>query len=133
MRTVIESTRVTPYVLFDQTSSTFDIRGRSNPEVAPLFYNQIYDILDSYNPESNSTFVANFSLEYFNTSSSKCILGILKRIQKIKEMGQNVEVNWYYEEYDEDSLEIGEDMNYFVDVPFNFVPFNEDELETTMY
>ncbi len=132
MRTVIESTRVTPFIQFDKEASLFEIKGRSNPEVAPYFYEPVFQLLENYQPERSDTLVANFSLEYFNTSSSKCILGILKRLERIRSKGQPVEINWYYEEYDEDALEIGEDMNYFVNVPFNFIPYDEDELESTM-
>lgn len=57
-------------------------------------------------------------LEYFNTSSSKCLMDLLKRIEKVV---PKAEVHWYYEEEDEDMLEAGEDYNAIIDLPFRLI------------
>jgi hypothetical protein len=61
-------------------------------------------------------------LEYFNTSSSKCVLDILKKLQSINQSGRSKsKVYWYYEEDDEDMLEAGEDYQAIIKVPFEMV------------
>ena len=67
----------------------------------------------------------NIHLEYFNTSSSKCILDIFKKLESIKNAGNEVNINWYYEEDDEDMLEAGEDYQAIIGVPFKMVQIEE--------
>ena len=125
---VIDPTSVTPYVMLDTAAELFEIKGRSSPEVSINFYSPIYDYLENAQfKQSGGDFTANFALEYFNTSSTKCLLGILKRLAGFQGKGKTVIVNWYYEEDDEDVLEIGEDLSYFVDIEFNFIPIEGDE------
>ena len=65
-------------------------------------------------------------MEYFNTSSSKCILDILRKLEKIHEAGGNVTVTWFYEEDDEDMQEAGEDYQRIVKVPINIEALEEE-------
>jgi len=54
----------------------------------------------------------------FNTSSAKCIYEILKKVKSFDKFGTKIRVNWYYEEYDEDMLECGEDFSDLLSLPF---------------
>ena len=67
----------------------------------------------------------NIQLEYFNTSSSKCILDVFKKLEAINKGGSAVVINWYYEEDDEDMLEAGEDYQAIISVPFKMVQIEE--------
>jgi hypothetical protein len=60
----------------------------------------------------------NIQLEYFNTSSSKCILDVFKKLEAIYKSGNEVVINWFYEEDDEDMLEAGEDYQSIIKIPF---------------
>ena len=64
-------------------------------------------------------------LEYFNTSSSKCILDVFKKLEKLKNTGADVHVNWYFETDDEDMEEAGEDYQAIVDLPFSIIEVAE--------
>ena len=133
-KVVIDPTSVTPYVVIDTEEDLFEIKGRSSPEVSLNFYTPIYEYLEDYTSSSSGgDFTANFALEYFNTSSTKCLLGVLKRLANIEKLGKKVIVNWYYEEDDEDVLEIGEDLSYFVDIEFNFLPLEGDGEDEDFY
>ena len=61
-------------------------------------------------------------LEYFNTSSSKCLMDMLKRVEASK---CDAEVYWYYEEEDEDMEEAGEDYAAIIQLPFKLVETSE--------
>ncbi|MFW6249373.1 MAG: DUF1987 domain-containing protein [Bacteroidota bacterium] len=118
----IEGTPKTPAVKFDAEQGVIEIKGRSIPENSIEFYKPMVDWLDEYakNPKNQTT--VNVQLEYFNTSSSKCILDVFKKLESIHKTQQNeVLINWYYEEDDEDMLEAGEDYESIIRIPFKMV------------
>ncbi|MBI9063526.1 MAG: DUF1987 domain-containing protein [Marinilabiliaceae bacterium] len=126
METIIrEGTPKTPYVRLDGENGLVEIKGRSIPENSVEFYKPLIDWLEKYgNDPSNETNV-NIQLEYFNTSSSKCILDIFKRLELIHKKGNPVEINWYYEEDDEDMFEAGEDYQSIISIPFKMIEMEE--------
>ena len=67
---------------------------------------------------------ANMAFEYFNTSSSKCLYMLFKKLDELHQKGKRVIINWFYEVGDEDMMEAGEDMNSFFtfDLKFKEVP-----------
>ena len=121
----IEPTRVTPLVNFDPDQGVLEIKGRSSPENSILFYQKIIDSLDEFAESGGDEFTANFSFEYFNTSSSKCLFDLFKKLSKIRDDGKEIKINWYYEEDDEDMMEAGEDYADLLDLDFNFLEIEE--------
>ncbi len=116
----IEPTNLTPFVLLDE-SGKLELSGRSIPENSLEFYQPVYEWLDEYltNPPEKTVFEV--KLDYFNTSSSKCILDILKKIDKLEAKGLDVLVKWYYSENDEDMKEAGEDYGDLLEAPFDLI------------
>ena len=94
------------------------LKGRSILENATDFYAPILLELEKYNQHPAAQTLVDFQLEYFNTSSSKCILDILKQLQEIHLGISEVTINWFYDEDDEEMLEIGEDYSSIINVPF---------------
>ncbi len=90
-----------------------------------LFYQKIIDHLDEFSESEGDEFTANFSFEYFNTSSSKCLFDVFKKLSKINDNGKDLIINWYYEEDDEDMMEAGEDYADLLDLEFNFLEIEE--------
>jgi len=121
----IEGTAKTPTVKFDSTTGIMEIKGRSIPENSIEFYKPMVDWLDEYANSSVDQTVVNVQLEYFNTSSSKCILDVFKKLEAINKGGSKVLINWYYEEDDEDMLEAGEDYESIIRVPFKMIEIVE--------
>jgi hypothetical protein len=122
---VIDGSTKTPTVSFDPTSGKFELSGRSIPENAVDFYRPIYTWLDDYVKSPGKHTCLDVKLEYFNTSSSKCLLDVFKKIEFITKNNGNAEVNWYYEEDDEDMQEAGEDYDIIIDIPFKFIAVEE--------
>ena len=112
----IIGTPKTPEVTFDPKSGEFSLSGRSIHENSDGFYMPIFDLLDKYEQDPANNTKATFELEYFNTSSAKYILDILKKLEEIKLSGNPVLVNWIYEEGDLDMEEAGRDYNDLVDL-----------------
>ena len=122
---IIEGTPKTPTVNFDATTGKIEIKGRSIPENSIEFYKPLVDWLEAYGASAQANTVVNIQLEYFNTSSSKCILDIFKKLENIAKAGSEVIINWYYEEDDEDMLEAGEDYQSIIKVPFKMIEIEE--------
>lgn len=122
----ITGTAKTPSILFDSQSGVLEIKGRSIPENAIDFFKPLVDWLDEYSKKTKSVTKANIQLEYFNTSSSKCILDVFKKLENInKQDNSEVIINWYYEEDDEDMLEAGEDYQSILKIPFKMIEIEE--------
>ena len=121
---VLEGTPKTPTVKFD-ASGTLELSGRSIPENSIDFYKPLMDWLDEYSTAPSEKTVVTVALEYFNTSSSKCILDVFKKLEKITQAGSSVVINWHYEEDDEDMLEAGEDYQAIISIPFKMVEVEE--------
>ncbi|MBR9832470.1 DUF1987 domain-containing protein [bacterium] len=121
----IEGTPKTPTIEFSLEDGSLLIKGRSIPENSIEFYKPLIDKLEEYSntPKPNTT--VRIQLEYFNTSSSKCILDVFKKLEKINTGGSETVINWYYEEDDEDMLEAGEDYQAIINIPFKMVEMEE--------
>ncbi len=121
----IIGTPKTPTVLFDAEKGIVEIKGRSIPENSIEFYKPLVDWLEKYHSAPAKTTEVNIQLEYFNTSSSKCILDVFKKLETIYKSGNEVLINWYYEEDDEDMLEAGEDYQSIIRIPFKMIEIEE--------
>ncbi|WP_026475499.1 DUF1987 domain-containing protein [Alkaliflexus imshenetskii] len=126
METIIrEGSPKTPYVRLDGEKGLIEIKGRSIPENSVEFYKPLIDWLDKYGTTPLESTDVNVQLEYFNTSSSKCILDIFKKLELIYKKGSKVQINWYYEEDDEDMFEAGEDYQSIINIPFSMIEMEE--------
>lgn len=122
---IIEGTPKTPTVRFNAKEGVVEIKGRSIPENSVEFYKPLVDWLEEYKKNPKPKTIVNIQLEYFNTSSSKCILDVFKKLEAIYKAKHDVEINWYYEEDDEDMLEAGEDYESIIRIPFKMVEIVE--------
>jgi uncharacterized protein YkuJ len=119
----IKATNDTPRVLFDPDNNLFEISGRSLPEDVVTFYQPVLDWLDEYSrtPLKKTDFV--FKYIYFNTATSKLVQDILIRLEHLHEKGAEVKVSWYYEQDDEDMLDLGIEFKENVNIAFEIVGY----------
>ena len=122
---IIEGTPKTPTVEFNAEEGKVEIKGRSIPENSVEFYNPLIAWLEAYGSSPKDETQVNIQLEYFNTSSSKCILDVFKKLESLAKAGNNIKVNWFYEEDDEDMLEAGEDYQSIIKLPFKMIEIEE--------
>ncbi|MCS7005221.1 MAG: DUF1987 domain-containing protein [Cytophagales bacterium] len=115
----LAETSKTPLVFFDAKAGKLILAGRSIPENSIEFYKPLYDWLEQYMKQPRAVTVFEVKLEYFNTSSSKCLVEVFRRLEEIQQKGYKVEVDWYYEEDDEDMLESGMDFKEIINLPIN--------------
>lgn len=119
----LKETATTPYVIFDHSTGLLKIDGRSIPENVIDFYHPILRWIDEYGKNPCETTEITLKFEYFNTSSSKRIFDIMKKLEKMAtDTGKRVIINWYYEEDDEDIFFAGNDYKALISkVEFNLI------------
>lgn len=118
----LEGSNKTPEVKFNGNTGTLEISGKSIPENSFGFYQPLMTWLDSYIAAPQPQTTINISLEYFNTSSSKCLLDLFRKLSALKNSGKSqVKVLWHHEEDDEDMMEAGQDYSSLVDIPFEII------------
>tara|TARA_B100000809_G_scaffold13391_2_gene12233 strand:+ start:3123 stop:3503 length:381 start_codon:yes stop_codon:yes gene_type:complete len=117
----IKGTVKTPAISFCETEKRLVIEGRSTLENPARFYKPLISKLKDFNNGSIERLEIDFKLEYFNTTSSLVILDVLKHLQSLNAPDNEVVINWYYDEEDEDLLEIGQDYSTMLNFPFNLV------------
>jgi hypothetical protein len=117
---IIKETEKTPSVSLS-INGNLKIEGRSIPEDAAKFFKPILDWTKEFTaPEIR----IDIKLEYFNTSSSKFILEMLRLIEG-NPNNSNVLVNWFYEEGDLDVLESGQYFESIIGIPFKYIEYEE--------
>ncbi len=110
-----------PSVIMDKENNKLLIEGKSLPEDALDFYTPILEWMNAYSKDPNDKTILELKIHYFNTASSKMILFILQKIEKLSKSSE-VEVHWYYFEDDEDMLEAGEIYAERINFPFKLIP-----------
>jgi hypothetical protein len=118
----LKSTQKTPEVKFSAAEGKLELKGRSIPENSLDFYKPLLDWLDRYSASPKDETSFHIQLEYFNTSSSKCLLDLFKRMENMR---GKVTILWYYEQDDEDMLEAGEDYEAIINLPFKMIEVEE--------
>lgn len=116
----IEETLSTPLIDF-KSNGHLCIGGKSIPENALQFYGPVFTWLEAYRLASSPQVKVDMKMEFFNTSSSKCLLDILKYVEILKKQGSEVSINWFYNDEDENILECGEDFSKIVNLTFEFI------------
>jgi hypothetical protein len=118
----IKPTADTPQVTFESTGE-LTMQGRSLPENPNIFYDPLLKWAEECDIP-NIRF--NLRLEYFNTASSKLIFNLLKKFIE-NPLVNEIVVKWHYETGDMDSLEMGQQYEMLLKVPFEYIEVAESE------
>jgi hypothetical protein len=116
----LDSTKKTPEVLLDPEGK-IRIGGRSIPEDASKFYDFILNWVLEYVESPKDSTTVDIELEYFNSGSAKYVMQILRELSELHSSNRDLQVNWYYEEGDDDILERGEYYSSILDLEINFI------------
>ena len=115
----IEKTLDTPYVKLEK--GFIEIKGRSMPENVLKFYGPVKEWIEKYTENPAEFTKIEFNLPYTNSSSIKQINDFLKLLNQKFLDGFDMKIIWTYEEGDDNSLEIGNDLESMVDIPFEYI------------
>lgn len=89
------------------------------------FFVPIREWVREYLKDPASTTVLDFKIEYIDTSTVKYLFEILRELVVVKSDKYGFVVNWHYEKYDPEILELGEILQNKLDVKFNFYQYIE--------
>ena len=119
---LVEGTAKTPHIKFKADQGSLEISGRSIPENSIEFYQSLYSWIEEYAKQPKAATTVKIQLEYFNTSSSKCVLDVFRKLELLQKSGKSeVTVMWMYEEEDEDMMEAGDDYKAIVKLQFQIL------------
>ena len=124
----IEKTKSSPEVRFDLESYRLRIEGQSYPENAFKFYEPIFAWLDEHSQHIEQEMVLEFyfHMPYINTSSSKCVMMLLEKLENAYRDGQKIAIHWYYDKENETALECAEEFKEDLTMPFQISPVEEE-------
>jgi hypothetical protein len=115
----------TPSINFDAGSGYLLMKGRSIPEDPEKFYQPILTWLGEYFNETTEETVFEFRLEYVNSGSSKYILELLRRLQKLVRKGREIKIIWCFETDDESIEDLGEHYKQTIAIPMEIREVDE--------
>ena len=115
----IAPTLRTAAIEFHKEKGILEISGISIPENADAFFQPLYEWLDAVIKHHKGPLTVRINLTYFNTSSVRHLLIIIKGL--IAAFRDQLKVQWIYESDDEEIRERGEQLSEVVKFPFEFV------------
>ncbi len=121
----IDGTKTSPEVELNAKEGIFSIAGTSMSEDAVGFYMPVIEWLKEYAKNPNEKTHVVFNLSYFNTASSKLLWEIMILLQDMYLDGNDVKIDWRFQDEDEDMEEAGEIYAERMDIPINLI-INED-------
>jgi len=123
----IKATLKTPRVSVNFDEGKILLAGISIPEDPYAFYSPVNEQIDEYLKDPKATTTLEFKLEYFNTSSTLVIRNLIRTLSQ-GSSNTNLIVKWFYEEYDEDMREAGDEFRMLFDgINFELIEVQEFE------
>lgn len=90
----------------DFKDGVFSITGRSYMENSVEFYTPVKRMIEEY----QGPLTVEIGLDFFNTSSSKCIMDLLFLVDKKCVTGTECKIRWSYKSDDEDMRDAAEEF-----------------------
>ena len=113
-----KQTKNTPYVHLDAENKVFEISGVSFSEDIAEFYKPILKWVDDFIPKLEGELLCKFHFDVLNSFSHKKIFNLLITLNNFAQNGKKIKVQWAHDEDDEDIMEMGEDLDELIDLPF---------------
>ncbi len=120
----ISKTKKTPEVLVDYNRNTISITGISIPENAYEFYEPVLDEVKRFK-ETKTELLFDIYLEYFNSGSSRCLIGLFLEAARPEGAFKKASVNWWVEQGDDELKQAGEVFEQISKLPFNYKEIKE--------
>jgi len=115
----IPAAKNTPAIQFRSQTGTLSFKGKSFPENARKYFEEVGAYFRSYNFASD--FYTELDLDYMSSASVICILDLLKRL-KSEAPQTRFHVKFYYDTGDDDMLAVGENYGKILGQDFILQP-----------
>jgi len=121
-----KKTTSTPYILVDEANNYMKMEGRCFHENAGVLFKEINNWLDGYLLTDFETFTFDSNISYFNSSTTKLMFDILKKLDLSASAQKKVTVNWITHEANEVMAECGTDFKADMqNLRFNLITVKE--------
>lgn len=117
---LIEPTKNSPRVEI-KVDGEITLKGRCFIEDS---FNFFMPVIQCIKQHSFNSVKIDIQLEYLNTSGLVQIYSLFTLLKEKYGLNQII-INWYYEEGDEDIFEVGKTIESQINIPFNFYEFIE--------
>ena len=97
------------------------VKGRSIHANVIDFFKPVESWVNEYVKAPADLTRIDIDLEYCNSASSKLLIQIFQKISQVNLLHKKFQINWYYEDGDEDIFERGEYFSSVLNIPFNFI------------
>ena len=119
-----------PSIDFQSNIGKLCLEGESFMDNSIDFYSQIFDIINKYFADKkNISLLFVLKLSYYNTSSSKMIFDLLKLLEEYKVKGKNINIEWHYNNDDEEIQEDIEDLLYDINIEVKHIAIEDKNNE----
>lgn len=122
LKSIKSKTRNTPSITHDLSSNYVLFEGDCTPEDA-------VDFFDSFIPElvqlinSNNVQKLVFELNYYNSSSSKCLLDFFLTLSKTPSIKESLVIEWKHDKDDYELKEAGENFKAITKLNYQFIEY----------
>jgi hypothetical protein len=120
----ISGTEKTPEIILS-TDGIIGIRGRWMMENSVTFSSSLSDWYDNNISDLHEINAIDIRLEYFSRFNLGIFISLLRKILCVKLIRREIPINWYYDEGDEEILDLGEYIASVLGAGFNFIPADE--------
>ena len=118
MSLTLKKTHDTPYIHLKE--GLIEIKGRLMPENVLKFFSPVKKWIEKYSKNPDDFTKIDLFLPYVNSSSIKQINDLLKILNLKYNEGCDMKIFWTYEEGDDSALEIGNDLESMLNIPFEY-------------
>ena len=106
----IEATDRTPAITLSQNPLKLVMAGESFHEDVSAFYGEVITAISQLASSAKGKLDVEMALVYINSSSIKAMYRIFEGLDAYRQAGNEVQVTWKAEEYDDIVQELGEDF-----------------------
>ena len=117
-----EASETTPTIQLDRVQGQLAITGESYPENALAFYSPLVTAVEEHLNQPEAALAIHFDLAYLNTSSVKALMDLLDMAEEAYQAGKAVSVEWRYDQENDRSLEMAEELQEDLSLPFELTP-----------
>ena len=120
----IPATKNTPNIIYDKKRGILSIKGVCHPENVKDAFMPVFqwiddiDVLERNFPDG--IFRVHFFFRYLNSASLKHVAIFLQKLNILASNGISIEVEWQYEEDDEDMKETCQELFSFLDLKLKY-------------
>jgi len=116
-----------PEVSFDNETKVFKMTGNSYPENCVGIYEPLKSFIEHYEIGKNKVLHLEFYFNLINSTSTVYVAQIVIRVAELVKKGLKVSIKWYYDEHDEELLDLGEKLSSISKLPIEYIAVEDED------